>query len=284
MRGRLQRPGHPGTTIIPPNTFADPDYHWQPPADQLYTSTSPRRATPHGGRLQAEPKRRTPEQAGQAHHPASLRHDRRRFGADRRQAHRRLAGKLGLKIRLSVLDVGQFTSLIYNYSGNIWKPDFNLTVWDWGSYYDPGQTLNCLTTNEIGSLNEPFWSNAQYDALAVQQGQTLDPQKRQAIIWQMQQIMYQQSPWIVITYPEDLEAYNTAKWTGWTQMFGGTGPAFNCEGNYDTYLNLALRPAATSHSTSGALIAVAIVVVLAAGAAVTVVLARRHRRRQAEEV
>ena len=27
----------PGTTIIPPHTFADPDYHWQPPADQLYT-------------------------------------------------------------------------------------------------------------------------------------------------------------------------------------------------------------------------------------------------------
>ena len=27
----------PGTTIIPPHTFADPDYHWQPPADQAYT-------------------------------------------------------------------------------------------------------------------------------------------------------------------------------------------------------------------------------------------------------
>ena len=62
------------------------------------------------------------------------------------------------------------------------------------------------------------------------------------MIWQMQQIMYQQSPWIVLAYPEDLEAYNTAKWTGWTQMFGGTGPAFNCEGNYDTYLNLRPGP------------------------------------------
>ena len=205
--------------------------------------------------------------------------------SDRRQAHHRLARQLGLKIRLSVIDVGQFTSAIYNYSGNIWKPDFDLTVWDWGSYYDPGQTLNCLTTGEIGSLNEPFWSNAQYDALAVQQGRTLDPQKRKAIVWQMQQIMYQQSPWIVIAYPEDLEAYNTAKWTGWTQMFGGTGPAWNCEGNYDTYLNLRLRAAKASNSSSATLIVAAIVAVLVAAAVVVaVVAARRHRRRPAEEV
>ena len=27
----------PGTTIILPNTFTNPDYHWQPPADQAYT-------------------------------------------------------------------------------------------------------------------------------------------------------------------------------------------------------------------------------------------------------
>jgi len=70
----------------------------------------------------------------------------------------------------------------------------------------------------------------------VQQGQTLDPQKRQAIIWQMQQIMYQQSPWIVITYPEDLEAYNTASGRLDPDVRRHR-PAFNCEGNYDTYLN-----------------------------------------------
>ena len=97
--------------------------------------------------------------------------------------------------------------------------------------------------------------------------------------------MYQQSPWIVIAYPEDLEAYNTAKWTGWTQMFGGTGPAWNCEGNYDTYLNLRLTTAATGHSSGATLIAAVIVAVLAAGAvAVAVVATRRRRRRLAEEV
>ncbi len=27
----------PATTIMPPNTWSNPDYHWQPPADQMYT-------------------------------------------------------------------------------------------------------------------------------------------------------------------------------------------------------------------------------------------------------
>ena len=138
------------------------------------------------------------------------------------------------------------------------------------------------TTGEIGSLNEPFWSNAQYDALNVQQSRTIDPQQRQTLIWQMQQIMYQQSPWIVLDYPEELEAYNTAKWTGWTQMFGGTGPAFNCEGNYATYLNLRPRVAAASHGSNRPWIAVVIVaaVIVALGA---VAFMWRRRRQAVEE-
>jgi len=274
----------PGTTIIPPHTFAAPDYHWQPPADQLYTFDLAKAAqlltqagyklSPSGARLNKQGKPITLRLVTTTDFPEG-------------QIEAKLIdgwlGKLGLKIDLSVIDSGQFTSLIYNYSGNIWKPDFDLAVWDWGSYYDPGLTLNCLTTNEIGSLNEPFWSNAQYDALAVQQGQTLDPTQRQALIWQMQQIMYQQSPWIVITYPEELEAYNTAKWTGWTQMFDGSGPAFNCQGNYQTYLNLAPKAAGAGGSGSGALVVVVVIAVVAAGAALTGVRVIRRRRPIAEE-
>ena len=42
----------------------------------------------------------------------------------------------------------------------------------------------------------------------------------------MQQIFYQQSPQVVLVYPEYLQAYNTSRWTGWTPMFHGRGPAF----------------------------------------------------------
>ena len=274
----------PGTTIIPPHTFADPDYHWQPPADQLYTfdlakagqllTQAGYKLSPSGARLNKQGKPITLRLVTTTDFPEGQTEAKLIDG---------WLGQLGLKIDLSVIDSGQFTSLVYNESGGVWKPDFDLAVWDWGGYYDPGLTLNCLTTNEIGSLNEPFWSNAQYDALAVQQGQTLDPTQRQALIWQMQQIMYQQSPWIVTTYPEELEAYNTAKWTGWTQMFGGSGPAFNCQGNYQTYLNLAPKAAGAGGTGSRALVIAAVIAVVAAGAAVTGVRVIRRRRPIAEE-
>ena len=93
----------------------------------------------------------------------------------------------------------------------------------------------------------------------------------------MQQIMYQQSPWIPMTYPDNLEAVNTAKWTGWTQLWG-TGPAWNCEGNIASYLNLrpAVQAATTSGSSNTTLIAIVVVVVIAA-AGIAFVAVRRRR-------
>ena len=58
----------------------------------------------------------------------------------------------------------------------------------------------------------------------------------------MQQIMYQQTPWIVLAYPDYLEAYNTARWTGWQQMFDGSGPAFYAEGYIGSYLTCGRGP------------------------------------------
>ena len=130
---------------------------------------------------------------------------------------------------------------MYNEHGSAWAPNYDLVAWGLIGDYDPGQTMNYFTTSQFGLNNDYYWSNAQYDKLAVEQARAVDPQKRARLIWQMQQIMYQQSPNIILDYPDDLEAINTAKWTGWSQLFGGTGPAWQCEGNLTSYLDL--RPA-----------------------------------------
>ena len=272
----------PGTTIIPPHTFFDPDYHWQPTGDALY-AYDPAKAdqllTAAGYPLKGGVR------VNKQGKPIVLRlYSPTDSDANQLDA-RLIAGwldKLGLKIKLSVVDDGALTSDIYNAHGNVWKPDFDLVVWDWTGYYDPGQTLSCLTTSEIGSLNEPFWSDPQYDALNPVQSSTIDPQQRQAAIWQMQQIMYEQTPWIVLAYPDYLEAFNTARWTGWHQMFDGSGPAFYTEGYVGTYL--ALRPqTAKSGGGSGDSLLIAGGAAAAVAALVVVVLVRRRRGPRAEE-
>jgi peptide/nickel transport system substrate-binding protein len=273
----------PGTTIIPPGIWTNPDYHWQPPAGQAYTFDLAK-----AGQLLTAAGYPLGPGGYRLYHgkPITLRL-MTATNAPSNQIEAKLIagwlGQLGLKIKLSVVDQGTLTSDIYNAAGPTWKPDFDLVLWDWTGYYDPGQTLTCLTSAQIGSLNEPYWSNARYDALNAVQSSTIDPQARKVAIWQMQQIMYQQSPWIVLDYPEDLQAFNTAKWTGWQRMFGGTGPAINAEGFIGSYLTLRPKAAAASHGSGGTLVLVVIVaaVVVALGA---FALARRRRHRRAEEV
>ena len=272
----------PGTTVIPPGIWANPDYHWQPPAAQAYTfdlAKAGQLLDQAGYRLSSSGVRL--DKSGK---PIRLRLYASTDSSQEQSEAKLIAGwlgKLGLKITLSVVDPGTLTSDIYNAHGTTWAPDYDLVVWNWTGYYDPGQTLVCFTTPQIGSLDEPFWSNAQYDALNLQQSSTIDPQARQTPIWQMQQLMYQQTPWIVLTYPDYLEAYNVSKWTGWQQMFDGHGPAFNTEGFIGSYLHLQPKTAAVGGGSSSA-----VVIVIVAAVVVVVLIAifaLRRRRPRAEE-
>ena len=46
---------------------------------------------------------------------------------------------LGLRIKLEILDSGAMSDRIWSYSGNTYTPDFDLYVWDWDGYFDPGR-------------------------------------------------------------------------------------------------------------------------------------------------
>jgi hypothetical protein len=99
----------------------------------------------------------------------------------------------------------------------------------------------------------------------------------------MQRLMYQQTPWIPMTYPDDLEAFNTAKWSGWTQQYGGKGPAWQIEGDNASYLNLRPRVAASTVGSSSTTLLVVAVVVAAGVAAIVFIVVRRRGRRIEDE-
>ena len=66
--------GKPGSTIMTPDSWVDPDYHWQPPADVLFTYDPAKAQAAAGrGRLQGRGRRRPPRgQERQAHPPAAV--------------------------------------------------------------------------------------------------------------------------------------------------------------------------------------------------------------------
>jgi peptide/nickel transport system substrate-binding protein len=161
-----------------------------------------------------------------------------------------------------------------------------MILWFWDGYYDPGSTLQCFTTSQIGWWNEVYWSDAEYDDLCVQQGRELDPQKRAEIIWRMQEVMYAQNPQNVLTYFDYLQAVNVDEWTGWTPYYDEDGPVIY---NYiiQSYLNVGPKAAATEADgggSAGTIAGVSIAVMVVAGVLVWWLVRGRRRRDSAEEV
>ena len=275
----------PGTTIMTPDSWVDPDYHWQPPADQLMGFDQAKAKS----MLDAAGYKDTDGDGireGKDGKPIKLRLWARAESPESQKTGNLLTGwfrDLGLKIEYQVVDDGIYYDSIWAYEGNTYSPDFDMYVWDWDGYVDPGDTLASFITSQIENWNEPCWSDAEYDRVVDEANTQLDPQKRKELVWQAQQIFYDQSPEIALDYPERLEAVNTAKWDGWTRMYGGKGAAFYTSYVRDSYMNLKPKTSSESSSSSNSTLLIVIGVVVVVVIAIVVVLVRRRGGAAEEE-
>ncbi|HJW74298.1 MAG TPA: ABC transporter substrate-binding protein [Thermoleophilia bacterium] len=274
----------PGTTVI----FPSSPYHWEPPADELITY-DPERA------------KQILDEAGYTDRDGDgVREDAKGKKLDFRLTpltdypEEVTAAKLihewlkdvGIKTRLRPMEEGAFYDL--NYAG-----DFDMYLWSWGGDIDPGFMLSVFTTDQIQSWSDCFYSDPEYDALYEQQATAVNPadptdtSQRKAIIDQMQQFLYRESPYLVLWYNVNLEAFRADKWTGWAQVPPEVGgPIWNF--SRDTYIDLGpVTAAAVGGQEAGgtsvwlwlAIVAAVIIVVW-----IVVTLVRRRRGPGAEEM
>jgi peptide/nickel transport system substrate-binding protein len=272
----------PGTTIIPPNYYTDPDWHWEPPAETAY-------------KFDPEKAKQLLEAAGYTDSDGNgIREYKGKdielgLIAREESSQSQMTGKLvagwfgdvGIKVNLEVMDEATLGDRELNYEGDTFTPDFDMFLWGWYLDYDPGSMLSYMTKSQIENWNETCWWNAEYDQLYDQQGQELDPAKRKVIIDRMQQILYEESPYIVTDYAPDFEAYNTAKWDGYIQIPSPNGntllPPFG-NGGYANFISIQPKVAeatAESSSNSGVIVAVIAAVVVLAIVVVVIVIRRK---------
>lgn len=94
--------------------------------------------------------------------------------------------------------------------------DYDIMLWGWGSDPDPNLLLSVYSTGEIpNGYNETGYSNPAYDELHTQQGIELDAEKRREIVWQMQQIVFDDVVYIIPYYDQQIQAYRVDKFSGW---------------------------------------------------------------------
>ena len=277
----------PGYTMINADTWRDPDFHWEPPAGvkRPFDIAKAKELLDAAGYRDTQRRRHPRGQAGQAHLAAAVGAGRVDLDPGRGQAPRRLVRAARPQDPFEVVDNGVASDAMYAWKGNNPAPDYDMILWFWDGYYDPGSTLQCFTTSQIGWWNEVYWSNAEYDKLCEQQGRELDPQKRAELIWKMQQVMYADNPQNVLTYFDYLQAVNTDKWDGWTPYYGEGGPVFY-NGMIQSYLNVGPKAAADGEPRRRRrprIVASPTVVVAAIVVVALALVARRRRGGRAEE-
>ena len=98
--------------------------------------------------------------------------------------------------------------------------NWDLAMWNWTPPIDPDFILSVMTCDSFGDWSDSAYCNDAYDKLYEQQGQTLDPGKRREIVYQMQQIVYDDRPYIVLVYNDTIDSWSGG-WDGFVQSSQG---------------------------------------------------------------
>jgi peptide/nickel transport system substrate-binding protein len=172
---------------------------------------------------------------------------------------------------------------------DIWySNDYDLYIWGWGIEPDPNFQLSTYQENQCGVWSDTCYANPEYDQLFKDQQAAPTVEEREAIVAEMQQIVYDDRPEIVLWLENTLEAYRN-EWTGFQEQLGPgqeTGELFFQYGKYSV---LTVQPASASSGTAddgGGIPAAVwviggIAVLVVAGVAV---VASRRRRAEEDEI
>jgi len=121
--------------------------------------------------------------------------------------------QVGIKANVEAVDPDSLTAAITP------TGDYDLVIWGWGSDPDPDFMLSVMTSDQFveGGWSDSGYSNPEYDQLYLDQQMVVDPDERQKMVWQMQETVFNDRPYIILYYDQSLEAYRTDRFTGFIE-------------------------------------------------------------------
>lgn len=132
-------------------------------------------------------------------------------------------GEIGINARLEPVSEGVLW--------NTWMGcEYDLFIWGWDCDVDPNFMLSTMTTaqqpvdsHDSTKWGDAFWCNDEYDQMYLDQQNAIVPEERQAIIHDMQAMLYHHCPYVVLYYPMGLYAYSTSRFTDFPDMENHAG-------------------------------------------------------------
>jgi peptide/nickel transport system substrate-binding protein len=164
--------------------------------------------------------------------------------------------------------------------------EFDLAHWSWLPDIDPDSALSWFTCDsrppdgQTYDNDDSYYCNPEYDQMFNEQRLELDLDKRWDIVHRMQQIIYQDEPYVILWYAPILDAWRTDTFTGYKQQPEVNGdPLEGYSGIGEVWLSL--RPVSAGSGaaaeTRGIPAWVWVVIGVAVVAIVAFVILRRRR-------
>jgi len=129
--------------------------------------------------------------------------------------------KIGVELKQRSLDSSAAFDVITAPDGKYLN--FDLAMWDWVPLIDPDFMLSVVTCDQYGGWSDSGYCDKAYDAMYAQQGTTLDQAKRQQIVWQMQEKLARDRPYIFLNHESWLSAHSK----GWDGFVNSPQGPFN---------------------------------------------------------
>jgi len=94
--------------------------------------------------------------------------------------------------------------------------DFDMIYWGWGLDPDPDFAMLIFTCDqrEEGGWNDSGYCDAEFDELYLEQGRTVDHEARRQIIWDMSAKLFEERPYIMLSYLKNIQAYRSDRFDG----------------------------------------------------------------------
>ena len=127
---------------------------------------------------------------------------------------------VGVEVKTKMIASDNLTTLIG-------EGKFDMFEWGWVVEPDPNYQLSTFTCANrsykdgdsiYANLSDSFYCNPAYDTLFGQQGVETDVAKRTDLVKQMQQMLYDDAPYIITYYYDNPEAYRSDRFTGFVNQ------------------------------------------------------------------
>ena len=187
-----QGAGEPGSTIVPPSY---PAFHWEVPDDQAFTYDPDRAGEAldeAGYRLGDDGLRTMPDGSPIGTLRLAARSESE-TSVDTMTFFQEWLADVGIDAEVEAVESSKLTDVIL-------EGDFDAFQWGWFVDPNPTSMLSYMTCDQLGSWSDSWYCDEEYDALYEQQLRETDPEARAEQVKQMQQILFEDSPYLVTAY------------------------------------------------------------------------------------